>query len=246
MTKSGGKITENRAKVVKIPLARFLLLVFLATAGISFFALDLGHYFTFDVLRENYVLLIDFVAVQGFVAVFLFVAIYAGSVALSMPGAVMLTISSGLLFGQWYGSLYAVVGATIGAIGIFLVAKTVLGGALRKWAGLPLRKIEAGFQENALNYLLVLRLIPVFPFFVVNIVSAFLGVSLRNYALATFVGIIPGSFVYATFGAGLGSIVERREAFSLKGVLTPEIITALVGLAVLALLPVFYKKFRTL
>ena len=104
--------------------------------------------------------------------------------------------------------------------------------------------MESGFRENALNYLLVLRLIPLFPFFVVNLVPAFLGVSLRIYVLGTLVGIIPGSFVYATVGAGLGSIFDSGEEFSLKGILTPEIVTALVGLAILAIVPVIYKKFR--
>ena len=94
--------------------------------------------------------------------------------------------------------------------------------------------MEAGFQENALSYLLVLRLIPLFPFFVVNVVPAFLGVRLSTYAVGTFIGIVPGAFVYAVVGAGLGSIFERGESFSLAGVLTPEIVAALIGLSLLA------------
>src|SRR3546814_16389589 len=104
--------------------------------------------------------------------------------------------------------------------------------------------MEAGFRENALSYLLFLRLIPAFPFFVVNLVPAFLGVPLGTYVLATLVGIVPGTFVYATVGAGLGSIFESGQDFTLEGVLTPEIVTALVGPAVLALLPVAYRKLR--
>jgi len=161
-----------------------------------------------------------------------------------VPGAAILTIAGGLLFGQWYGSVYVVLGATLGAVGVFLIARTALGDALRRRAGPAIQKMEAGFQENALSYLLVLRLIPLFPFFLVNIVPAFLGVKLRTYVVGTLIGIIPGSFVYATVGAGLGSIFERNEEFSLQGVLTPEITAALVGLAALALLPVAYKKFR--
>ena len=127
---------------------------------------------------------------------------------------------------------------------MFLVAKTVLGEALTTKAGPAMKKMEAGFQENALSYLLVLRLIPLFPFFVVNIVPAFLGVRLGTYAIGTFIGIIPGAFVYATVGAGLGSIFDRQENFSLQGILTSEIVAALIGLAVLAFLPVTYKKIR--
>jgi len=223
---------------------RFLPLVLLAAAAAAFFALGLDQYLTFEALRENRALLADFVAVQGAFAVLLYIVIYVVSVALSVPGAAILTVTGGLLFGQWFGSLYVLVGATIGAMGIFLIARTVLGNALRKRAGPALQKMEAGFQENALSYLLVLRLIPLFPFFLVNIVPAFLGVNLRTFVIGTFVGIAPGSFVLATVGAGLGSIFERNDNFSLQGVLTPEIIAALVGLAVLALMTVAYKKFR--
>lgn len=124
------------------------------------------------------------------------------------------------------------------------IAKTSLGDLLRAQAGPWLKKMESGFRENALSYLLVLRLIPLFPFFVVNLVPAFLGVSLRTYVLATLVGIVPGSFVYATVGAGLGSIFDRNEVFTASGILTPEIVTALVGLSVLSLLPVAYKLIK--
>jgi uncharacterized membrane protein YdjX (TVP38/TMEM64 family) len=107
-----------------------------------------------------------------------------------------------------------------------------------------MKKMEAGFRENALSYLLVLRLIPIFPFFIVNLVPAFLGVNLRTYVVATFVGIIPGTFVYALAGGGLGSVLDAGEQFDAATVLTPEVIAALVGLAVLAMLPVIYKKLR--
>ena len=125
-------------------------------------------------------------------------------------------------------------------------AKTALGDALRDRAGPWLKKLEAGFHENALSYLLVLRLIPLFPFFVVNLVPAFLGVRLRTYVIGTVVGIIPGSFVFASVGAGLGSLFDMTmgNELELSGILTPEIVTALVGLALLSLLPVAYKKYK--
>jgi uncharacterized membrane protein YdjX (TVP38/TMEM64 family) len=104
--------------------------------------------------------------------------------------------------------------------------------------------MEAGFQENAFNYLLVLRLIPLFPFWIVNLVPAFLGVKLRTYMLGTLIGIIPGSFVFASVGAGLGSVLDSGQEFSPSSVLTPQIVIALIGLAVLALLPVAYRKWR--
>ena len=209
-----------------------------------FFAFDLDSYITFDALRDNRQVLTQFVADQGIFAVLLFMAIYAAATALSLPGGAILTITGGFLFGVWLGTACVVVGATVGAIIIFLIAKTSVGDALRAKAGPALRRMEAGFRENALSYLLVLRLIPLFPFWLVNIVPAFLGVPLRTYAVATLIGIIPGAFVYASVGAGLGSIFDSQDEFDPAAVLTPEVITALVGLAVLSLLPVVYKTIK--
>ena len=107
-----------------------------------------------------------------------------------------------------------------------------------------MQKCEAGFQENALSYLLFLRLVPLFPFFVVNLVPAFLGVSVRTYVIATFFGIIPGTMVFSLAGGGLGSALDAGGEFRVSAALTPEIVAALVGLAVLALSPVVYKRVR--
>ena len=186
----------------------------------------------------------SFVERHSLASALLFIAFYAVSTVLSLPGAIWFTISSGFLFGTTLGTFYAVVGATIGTTGIFLIARTALGNILQRKMGSSLRRMEEGFRENAFSYLLVLRLIPLFPFFLVNLVPAFLGVPVRTYILATFVGIIPGGFVYANVGLGLGSILETSGAFSLSGILTPEVVIALVGLAVLALLPVGYEKLK--
>ena len=104
--------------------------------------------------------------------------------------------------------------------------------------------MEAGFQENAFNYLLVLRLIPLFPFFLVNLVPAFLGIGLRDYVLATFIGIIPGTFVFAQVGTGLDSILESGEDLSVASIMSGDVLAALIGLAVLAALPLAYKLFQ--
>ena len=137
-----------------------------------------------------------------------------------------------------------VIAATIGASLLFLATRSALGDFLRAKAGPWLVKLQDGFAENAFSYLLVLRLVPLFPFFVVNIVPAFLGMSLRTYVVGTLIGIIPGTAVFATFGAGLGSILDQGNTVSLAGVLTPQMIAGLVGLSVLALVPVIYKKIR--
>jgi uncharacterized membrane protein YdjX (TVP38/TMEM64 family) len=223
---------------------RFVPLAALGVGIAAFFALGLNRYLTFDELRRNRETLTSFVDAMPVLSVLLFVLVYTAAVSLSVPGAAVLTLAGGFLFGIWEGTAAVVVGATAGATLVFLAARFVLGDALRAKAGPWLAKMEAGFNEDAMSYLLVLRLVLAFPFFIVNLVPAFLGVSLRTFVIATFLGIIPGTFVFASIGAGLGSIFDTTQEFSLKGALTPQVITALVGLALLSLLPVVYKKIK--
>jgi uncharacterized membrane protein YdjX (TVP38/TMEM64 family) len=232
------------SRPARFSVRRLLPLAALALAVATVLVFDLDRHLTFDALRDNRVRLTSLVAQNGVLASMAYVLIYAAAVALSLPGGAVLTIAGGFLFGTLLGGVLVVVAATTGATLLFLIAKTALGDPLRARAGPFLRKMETGFQENALSYLLVLRLIPLFPFFIVNLVPAFLGVNLRTYVLATLVGIIPGSLVYASVGAGLGSVVDRSEAFSPSSIVTPQIAVALAGLAILALLPVFYRKLR--
>ena len=154
------------------------------------------------------------------------------------------TFAGGFLFSFLIRTIYVVAAATLGATGIFLAARSALGPSLRSRAGPWLRGMEEGFNENALSYLLVLRLVPLFPFFVVNLVPAFLGVGLRTFVIGTFIGIIPGTFVFTSVGAGLGSIFDSGDSFSPSAALTPEAIAALIGLAVLSLVPVLYKRIK--
>ncbi|MGI9383742.1 MAG: TVP38/TMEM64 family protein [Methyloligellaceae bacterium] len=226
-------------------LKRLVPVAALAAAIAAVFGLGLDDYLSFEALRQNRELLTAFVAEHTVVAVALFIAIYTVSTALSLPGGAILSVTGGFLFGSIFGTSAVVVGATIGAVGIFLAARTALGETLRANAGPWLKKMEDGFKENALSYLLVLRLVPLFPFFVVNLVPAVLGVPLRTYVLGTVIGIIPGSFVFASVGAGLGSVFDTMDEFSPASALTPEVITALVGLSVLSLVPVIYKKIKT-
>ncbi|MDH3769892.1 MAG: TVP38/TMEM64 family protein [Nitrospirota bacterium] len=225
-------------------IRRLWPLALLGLAIGTFFALDLDMYLTFEALRANRATLTTFVAEHAVWASLLYMALYAAAVAMSLPGGAVLTIAGGFLFGTVLGTVQVVIAATVGATLLFLIAKTALADFLKAKAGPFLQRMEAGFQENAFSYLLVLRLIPLFPFFIVNLVPAFLGVGLRTYVLGTFIGIIPGSFVFTSVGAGLGSLFDRSETFSPGSVLTPEIVTALVGLALLALLPVVYRKIK--
>ncbi len=226
----------------KPALRRLLPLIALAVAFA--FALSLQEHFSIDALREHRALLNAFVAENALLAALTFIGLYAVTTLLSLPTGAVLTIAGGFLFGITFGTLYVVVGATLGATAIFLLARSTLGDLLRAKAGPWLQRMEAGFSENAFSYMLVLRLIPLFPFFVVNLVPAFLGVSLRTYVVGTFIGIIPGTLVFILAGAGLGSVFDQGGAFTVESVLTPQIIAGLVGLSLLSLLPAVYKHVK--
>lgn len=216
--------------------------VFVIILGIVlFFVFDLDKLLTFEMLKENRFLLLEFLKNNPILMPIIFILIYMIAIAFSLPGGAVLTVASGFLFGITWGTLYVVFAATIGATIIFLVAKTSVGKLLKEKAGLFISKLEKGFKKNAFNYLLFLRLVPLFPFFIINLVPAFLGVKTRTYILATFIGIIPGSFVFTSVGAGLGSVFDKGETFSINQILTTEVIIALVGLSVLALLPILFK-----
>lgn len=221
-----------------LPLGSLLLVIGLA------FAFDLQRFLAFDTLREHNQALSAVVEARPVLTAMGFVLVYAAAVAVSLPGAVFLTIAGGFLFGVWLGGLLAVIGATAGAIAIFLIARTSLGDGLKESAGPWLKRMQAGFNDNALSYLLVLRLIPAFPFWIVNIVPAFLGVTLRDYAVATFFGIMPGSLVFASVGNGLGAVIEAGGEPDLGIILEPAILLPILGLALLALLPVAYRKLK--
>lgn len=237
----GARVLNGQGGATFRRLAPVLLIV---AAIVAAFALGLDDYLSVEALRDNRSALTHFVEQNAVLAVFAFVGLYALSTALSLPGGVVLSVSGGFLFGAFLGSLWVVIAATLGAIAVFLAARTALADGLRTKAGPWLAKLESGFQEDALSYLLVLRLVPIFPFFVVNLVPAFLGVSLRIFTIGTAVGIIPGAFVFASVGAGLGSVFETEGEFSAASALTPEIITALVGLSLLSLIPVVYKRLK--
>ena len=231
---------HERSPQNTVSVRRLVPLGLIVCAGIAFIAAGGHHYLTLATLAENRGWLCGLVKRWGFAADLLYIASYGVLVALSVPGGVVLTIAGGFLFGTWIGTLCAIVGATSGATAIFLVARAGLGG-LAPHAGPLVAKLEAGFRADAFNYLLVLRLVPVFPFWLVNLVPALVGVRLRTYVLATLLGIIPGTFVFASLGNGLGDIVEEP---GLGVLLRLDVFGPIVGLAILALVPVAYKRWR--
>lgn len=214
-------------------------------AGLAlFFALGLDHYVSLSALGEHRADLAAFVERNGALAAAAYVAAYAVAVAFSIPGAVVLTLAGGFLFGTAAASVYTVAGATAGAVAVFLAARSALGGLLRERAGPWVAKLESGFRENAFSYLLFLRLVPLFPFWLVNLVPAVLGVPLGVYTAATLLGIVPGVVVYASVGSGLGAVLDAGGTPDLGVLLSADVVLPLAGLALLALLPVAVKAWR--
>jgi uncharacterized membrane protein YdjX (TVP38/TMEM64 family) len=220
---------------------RLLPLGLLVATWIVFMLAGGYRYLTFSALARNHDWLCGLVQQWGILAAFVYIMVYAMLVALSVPGGAVLTMAGGFLFGPWLGTLCAVVGATLGAAGIFLAARAGLGGLAHR-AGPFIAKLEAGFRADAFNYLLVLRLVFIVPFWLVNLVPALVGVKLRTYVLATFIGIIPATFVFASLGSGLANVVEEP---GLAVLLRPSLLVPIVGLALLALVPVGYKHWRS-
>lgn len=222
---------------------RLVPLACLLGGGIAVFALGAHRYLNFAALAANHEWACALVNRAPVLATLAFVAVYSGIIALSVPGAAVLTMASGFLFGTCLGTTYAVLSATIGATIVFGAARAGLGG-LAAGVGPQMRRIEAGFRQNALNYLLVLRLVPVFPFWLVNLVAGASGMRLTSYVAATFFGIIPAAFVYASLGSGLGLLVSEGRPPDLHILFRPGILLPILGLAVLALVPVAYRQWR--
>jgi uncharacterized membrane protein YdjX (TVP38/TMEM64 family) len=171
--------------------------------------------------------------------------VYAAAVAISFPGASILTVFGGFLFGLSLGVPAIVFAATIGATAIYFAAKGALGDSMKGRVSGFLSQMEKGFRENELSYMFVLRLAPVFPFWAVNIAAGLLRVSSRNFVVGTALGIIPGSFVYASIGNAAGAAFDRGEKVSLSGILfQTETLVPIVGLILLSIIPVLIKNFK--
>lgn len=234
---------ETATRKTRLSLSRAVPLVILIAGLIAFFALGLHNYLSFEILRENTEMLSLWVERSYVLAASAYILVYVIVVAFSLPGGAVMSMAGGFLFGWIAGIFYILIGATIGATVLFLAAKTALGDALRNRTKGAIRKLEDGFRENAFNYLLFLRLVPALPFWIVNLVPAFLGVSLRTYVLATFIGIIPGAAVYSSIGNGLGAVFDEGGTPDLGLIFNPQILIPIIALAVLALVPVLYQNY---
>lgn len=251
-------IAKTSARRLRLAAMIVLAVIVLAVA----FAVAMGWHkqLSLEALVRHRATLAAMVADHELAALAGFIAFYAVAAGCSLPGVVFLTIGGGAVFGGLVGGFAAVAGATLGATAVFLIAKTALGSIAARWMGPLVTRLADGFREDAFHYLLFMRLVPVFPFWIVNLLPALCGVRLGTYVVATAIGIVPATLAFAFFGAGLDSVLaaqvthyraclsageaDCRLEFDVTMVLTPQLIAGLVALGIAALIPVAVKRFR--
>ncbi len=217
---------------------RFLILIIFIVGFALFFGLGGYRYLSFEALKANRDKLLLYTNHHYWTMLIGVVVIYTMTTTFSIPVAAGLSLITGFLFGRWIGMAIILFSATVGATLVFLGARYVFAEAAQRRMGKVAKRMIAKFHENDFNYLLFLRLVPVFPFWLVNLVSAFTPIKIRTYIIATAIGILPGCFIFANLGQSLGRLDSR------KGLLSLQTISALILLGIFALLPVLIKKLR--
>jgi uncharacterized membrane protein YdjX (TVP38/TMEM64 family) len=245
------------------PLRRWLPLGVLGALVATAYAFGLHKYISLQVVAENQQALLGYVREHLIYSLLIYAVIYIGVVALSLPGAGILSIVGGFVFGWVISAPVTVVAATIGAAIVFQIVKTSLGATMAEKAGPFVARLSGGFANDAFNYLLFLRLVPLFPFFAVNAVAGIARVNLHTFIIATFFGIIPGSIAFAWLGRGLGSVIDAQTAvhnsciaekglaacpfeISAAALITPQLFIAFCVLGGVALIPVAHKKWKSI
>jgi uncharacterized membrane protein YdjX (TVP38/TMEM64 family) len=234
---------RNSLKRAAIGAAGRLPLLLVVLAAILFLLFGGSRYITVATLSENARWLRRTAEGWGIAAPLLFIIANAGMLTLLVVPSWFCTMVSGLLFGLWFGTAYALLGTTLGALAVFLAARAGLSG-LAERTGRHTAIIANGFRSNAFSYLVFLRLVPVFPFTLVNVAAALAGIPLRTYVLGTLIGIIPSVFIYASLGGLLMDLAERGTLPDTSLLHQPQFLLPLLGLAALALLPILVARWR--
>ena len=233
--------TVGRRARPKAALIAAALVIGLATTALTF-GFDLG--IALDLLRAHHNRLLGFVAGAPALASIAFIMLYAAAVAISLPGVAILTVIGGYLFGWWHGTVLVLVAATTGASGVFLLTRRALGDPVRERAAPAMQRFAEGFRRHALSYGFALNVVPIFPYALIIVVPAACGVPLHRFLAGMILGLVPGTFVFAGLGEGLGEALAGDTPPGLTSLLTPEIVLSLSGLAALALLPVIWSTLR--
>lgn len=224
-------------------LKKWLLLVLLVIAFIAFFYFDLYQYLTFATLKKYQSFAQHWTQIHYAQAVGLYLLVFIILIACTIPCATFMALIGGFLFGAW-GILYAVMGTTLGGLVLYLAVRSAFGKSYVAKSTGWLKAIEKGFQKNAFNYLLMMRLVPIFPCWISNISAGALNIPIKTFLTATVLGVFPATLIYALLGRGLDAFFQGEKTPNLNIILTPSLFFPLLGLAVISLIPVFYKKFK--
>jgi uncharacterized membrane protein YdjX (TVP38/TMEM64 family) len=252
---------ETISHAQEFKIKRWLPLLALAGLMAVGYALGLQHYLTLQSIAENASIFQNYVSAHLISAVLIYAFAYILAVALSFPGAGLLSIFGGFVFGWALSAPITVVAATLGAMVVFKIVQTSLGAAIAERASPFVKKLSGGFEEDGFNYLLFLRLVPAFPFFAVNAVAGLTKMPLRTFAIGTLIGIIPGSYAFAWLGRGFGSVIEAQRVahdacvlknglancpfeISTSSLITPQLLWAFAALGLISLIPVVLKKLK--
>lgn len=233
-------VEEKKMKQFKrfLPISLILIMMIIA------YALGFFHIFNLEKIKQFDSFLKIYVEEHPFLSPMTFIGIYILMAALSIPDGFILSILGGYLFYQPWSTFFVVTGASIGATIIFLATKTAFGDLLFKKKFAFLKKLEEGFQKNETSYLLFLRFVPLFPFVLVNLAAGFFKVRTSVFIWTTFVGAFPSAYLLTQVGRGLTNIFKEDEAFAVKNIFSTQVIISLVCLAILGVVPIFYKKWK--
>ncbi|HMG50061.1 MAG TPA: VTT domain-containing protein [Inquilinus sp.] len=227
-----------------IPLRRWLPVAILLLGLATFFAFGLNRQVSLETLSRNEAEITGWVAANPLAAAVLYVAALATAIAFALPASALLTAASGFLFGVWIGAMLSVLGGTLGAAVLFIAARTAFRDLFHARAGAALARLEEGFRRDGFSYVLFLRFVPIFPSWLVSSVSALLGMNPGRFALATMLGIIPGSLIFASIGADFGLLFKNGQTPDLGAIFQARTLLPLLGLAILSLMPVLYRRWR--
>jgi uncharacterized membrane protein YdjX (TVP38/TMEM64 family) len=224
-------------------LRRFWVVVLLAMLAVAWIV-GASEHINWATFARNQAALAGWVASHPILAPLGYLLLYAAAVLLSLPESAVLTVAGGLLFGTLSGGLLAVIGSSAGAIALFLAVRYHLADAIAARRSRFLDAIRTSLHRDGFSYLLAIRLVPAFPFWLVNLAAALSGMRLLPYGAATVIGVIPATFVFASIGDGLGETLAAGDQPDFSVIFSPRILGPLVALAVLSLLPVAWRRWK--
>lgn len=222
---------------------KWFLLALLTCLLVAFFYFDLKQYLTFDTLKKYHKVALSWTQDHYLPAVAIYLFIFIGLIACAIPSATFMALFGGFLFGS-IAIIYATIGTTLGGFILFIAIRTALGKSIAAKSTGWLKNMEEGFHKNAFNYLIMMRLVPVFPCWISNISAGVMNVPIKTFLLATTIGVFPSTAIYVMVGRGLDTFFSSGKTPTVDLLLTPSLFIPLLALAIISIIPIFYKRFN--